>query len=226
MDSEALRAGLRDFPVVVSFSGGKDCMAAWIALREANVKVVGALFLQLIPGLTFVDEHIARCEQWFGMPIKKLIHPSTVRMLREGVFQPPERYDLARSFANWNNDHVDKWVQAEWPGALCALGCRVHDSLVRRAAVVRFNAQLNTKRRTTWPIYDWTTGQCVEAIERAGMRLPVDYRMFGRTFDGIHWQYLDPIRKHYPNDYRKIAEWFPLIEAEFTRRERAGREAR
>ena len=42
-----------------------------------------------------------------------------------------------------------------------------------------------------------------------------------RSFSGIHAGYLLPIKKHAPKDYRKILEWFPLIEAECWRYERA-----
>lgn len=55
------------------------------------------------------------------------------------------------------------------------------------------------------------------AICDANIQLPVDYHMFGRSFDGLHYQYLAPIRTYYPDDYERIRIFFPLIDLEFAR---------
>ena len=51
--------------------------------------------------------------------------------------------------------------------------------------------------------------------------LPVDYHMFGRTFDGIDYRFLAPLKKNRPADYQKVLDWFPLAEMEVWRYERA-----
>jgi hypothetical protein len=43
-----------------------------------------------------------------------------------------------------------------------------------------------------------------------------------RSFDGIHVGYLAAIKKNAPADYQKILDWFPFVEAEVWRHERAG----
>ncbi len=52
-------------------------------------------------------------------------------------------------------------------------------------------------------------------IERHGIKLPVDYEMFGRSFDGIDWRFVEPLRKHLPEDYERLRFWFPLVEMDF-----------
>ena len=42
-----------------------------------------------------------------------------------------------------------------------------------------------------------------------------------RSFDGIHVGYLAPIKKNAPEDYGRILAWFPLVEVEGRRHERA-----
>lgn len=49
-------------------------------------------------------------------------------------------------------------------------------------------------------------------------QLPVDYKLFGRTFDGIDYRFLKPIKENFPRDYEKIITWFPLAELELFRR--------
>lgn len=217
-DSSTLRVGLGQTPIVVSFSGGKDCVAAWQALRESGANVVAAVYLYLVPGLSFVESHLDRCERQFGVAIERWPHPSLNRMLRNGVFQPPTHRRASDALPSWTMPRMDKWVQRRWPGSLLALGARVTDNLTRRVASKHHHAEYNRKRRTLWPIYDWTTEQTIEAVRRSGCRLSAEYRMFGRTFDGVHHQYLEPIREHYPDDYAKILRWFPMADMEFTRR--------
>ena len=42
------------------------------------------------------------------------------------------------------------------------------------------------------------------------MPLPVDYEMFGRSFDGIDYRFISPIKERFPDDYARILEWFPM----------------
>ena len=56
-------------------------------------------------------------------------------------------------------------------------------------------------------------------IKRHGIKLPVDYKLFGRTFDGIDYRFVGPLRKHLPEDFERLRFWFPLIDLEILRRE-------
>jgi len=58
-------------------------------------------------------------------------------------------------------------------------------------------------------------------IERSGIKLSVDYKIFGRSFDGLDYRFLAPIKKHFPRDWQRLCQWFPLAEAEIYRYERA-----
>ena len=67
-------------------------------------------------------------------------------------------------------------------------------------------------------VFDWKIDRLVDEIERSGIKLPVDYEMFGRSFDGIDYHYLAPIKERFPEDYEKILYWFPLAELDEVRR--------
>lgn len=207
-------------PCVVSFSGGKDAIATVQSLIDSQCKIADIFYLYTVPDLSFVEEHLKKCENWLGMPILRLPHPSLIRMLKNTVFQEPKRYRLSH-IVNYKNEDIDKWVQKTYKSSLQCLGVRVNDSLNRRAAYVRFGAHFNEKRKTCWPIFDWNTSQVVDAVRRSGVGLPVDYRMFGRSFDGIHFQYLAPIAHYFPEDFERICYYFPLARLEFMRRHNA-----
>jgi len=57
-------------------------------------------------------------------------------------------------------------------------------------------------------------------IAKEGLKLSAQWMK--RSFDGIHVGYLGPIKKNAPQDYQRILDWFPLVEAEVWRHERAG----
>jgi hypothetical protein len=67
-----------------------------------------------------------------------------------------------------------------------------------------------------------TKDELVVSLQEAGVCLPVDYEMFGRSFDGLDYRFLKPIRHRFPKDYAKIVEMFPLVEIESFRYEQVG----
>ena len=76
---------------------------------------------------------------------------------------------------------------------------------------------LNDNRWTFFPIFDWTKQQTIDAIRDSGVKLPIDYKLFGRSFDGLDWRFMKPLKEHLPDDYAKVVEWFPMVELEVKR---------
>jgi hypothetical protein len=67
------------------------------------------------------------------------------------------------------------------------------------------------------PIFDWNADRVAQCFRDERITLPVDYEMFGRSFDGIDERFLRPIHDRFPEDYAKILEWFPLADLELKR---------
>lgn len=210
---------------LVSFSCGKDAIASWCQCRRYFKRLV-PFYLYLVPGLQFVEQGLRYFEGRFETPIIRVPHPSLPRMLRELVFQSPERVqdidraELPRLTYEQVEAHVRKVADA--PNAYVAIGTRTADSPNRLTNVRRYGAA-NHKRRSFLPVFDWRMDDVIACIERERIRLPVDYRLFGRSFDGIDYRFLEPIRREFPDDYRRILDWFPMAEIEIKRREFAAR---
>ena len=207
---------------LVSFSCGKDALCTWLAMRESGFREVHAVYLYLVPDLEFVEESIQLYEKRFGTKIHRLPHPSFCRLMRERVFQPPERWRPVGKLNLPNLTYDDVEMAARHAAGIdrrvpVAHGSRAADSLNRRTAVKRFGA-VNKNRNTYWAIYDWTIADVRSCLARHNMPLPVDYELFGRSFDGIDYRFLEPIRRRFPRDYARILEWFPLADAELHRR--------
>lgn len=212
--------------VLVAFSGGKDAIATELALQDAGVPTVLA-HLFYIPGrepgrtLHFVERGLTDLEQALGKPIHRYPHPSFYRWLNNFVFQPPERCEVIEA-ANlptpdyavmWNLIRADLGLPADtW----VADGVRAADSIVRRASFTRHGV-IKPKDHKVSPIADWLVGEVRDRIAAAGITLPVDYELFGRSFDGIDHRFLAPIAEHFPDDFQRILDWFPLADLELFR---------
>lgn len=209
---------------LLSFSCGKDAIASWVAIRDHFDEVV-PYHLYLVPGLEFVEEALAYYEGVFGCRIIRLPHPTLYRWLNGGLFQTPGRAKVIEAARLDNHSYIDchDWAckEAGLPlTVLSATGVRAADSPMRRMAMVRHGA-INRRKKLFYPIWDWRKDRLVDAIERSGIRLPVDYEMFGRSFDGLDLRFLAPLKRHRPADYRRVLEWFPLAEMEIYRHERS-----
>lgn len=209
--------------VIVSFSRGKDSIAAWLHVRE-HFETVHAFHLHLVPGLEFEEESLLYFERYFGVRIHRLPHPSLFRLVQNFVFQPPERcLGIERlNLRRWKYQELEDMVRERegCPEAYVAIGARTADSPIRLANIKRFGP-INRKRKSFQAVHDWKSAHVERAIATAGLELPVDYALWGRSFDGIDYRFLAGLRDRRPNDYRKILEWFPLAELELWRYEHA-----
>jgi hypothetical protein len=218
--SAQLRAALAGQTALLAFSRGKDSIAAWLALRDAGVRVI-PYHLYLIPGLAWVGESLAYYEDWFGTKIINLPHPSLYRWLANLMYQPPERCRIieAAQITVPTYAMVNAMLREHFgllPDAWVCDGVRAADSPRRRAAIAR-HGPVSGSRRTQKVVWDWRKQHVMDAIRGAGVELPPDYAWFGRSFDGLDRRFLGPVRQHVPGDYARILEWFPLAALELRR---------
>jgi hypothetical protein len=229
-NSTELRRYIREVgggTALLAFSGGKDSIAAWIAMEPHFDRIV-PLYMYLIPDLEFVEEGLRYFEDRFGAKVLRYPHPSLYRQLRNLVFQPPERCEAIEKMNLPRYDYLDIWrdARARYGLEKCfgGLGTRAVDSPIRLMNL-RKNGPINWTLRTYWAVYDWKIADVEAAIRRRGLKLPTEYRLFGRSFDGLDYRFLSPIKKHYPRDFEKILSWFPLADLELKRREYSARRA-
>jgi 3'-phosphoadenosine 5'-phosphosulfate sulfotransferase (PAPS reductase)/FAD synthetase len=213
---------------LLSFSRGKDSIASYLAIRDHFERVV-PYTMYFVPNLEFVEESLQYYEHKMGCHIIRLPSPSLYRMLRNRVYQPPDMLAVvdAMNLPDVDHNFVQESVvlganlPADAPVPYNAIGVRSKDS-VQRAMIVQRNGSINHTRHTFYPIVDWSKQQVIDAIAHAGWKLPVDYRYFSASFDGLYLKYLLPIKKHFPRDYQRICDFYPLAELEVLRYEASG----
>ena len=205
---------------LLAFSCGKDAVATWRAIREHFDEIV-PYYLYLVPDLEFVNESIDYYERYFGTKIVQLPHPSVHRMLNNFVFQPPQNCKVIEQAGLPDFDYLD--IQAVMcerynlpKKTLVADGVRAADSPMRRVAI-NTHGSISYKQLKYHPIWDWKKADLVECFKKHNVKLAVDYKIFGRSFDGIDLRFLYLIREHFPRDYQKILNLYPLADLEVFR---------
>lgn len=208
-----------DKPVMLLFSCGKDSIAAWIALEEAGIEVV-PVYNYIIPDLEFINEEIEYFQKIFGVKIHQYPHSSIYRLLNNFVFQSPERlrYIEAANFPTPTYEEMDALIREDlgMKENFIADGVRAADSIIRRTAFVKYGVIKRQKLKVS-PIADWLKAEVMETIKHRGIKLPIDYEIFGRSFDGLDRRFTEPMKKYLPDDYERLKTWFPLIEVDHIR---------
>lgn len=219
--SSSIRESLLGSPVLLSFSGGKDSLAAWLALLDSGVEVV-PYSLYYVPGLEFVDREMDRFEDFFGTRIHRYPHASFFRWLNNLVFQAPERCAVieAARLHTFSHEEIANLIRADLgmpADSWIADGVRAADSIVRRTSIVTHGA-VKSRTHKASVVWDWRKSHVMDRIADSGVGLPIDYEWFGRSFDGIDYRFLEPLKRHAPEDYERVLAWFPLAELELIRR--------
>jgi hypothetical protein len=208
-------------PVLLAFSCGKDSLAAWIALEDVGVEVVPA-YLWLVPNLDFVNDSLSYFEDLFGKRIARYPHPSFYRLINHAVFQAPEHLRVIEAAKLPTPDYDTVWNLIKedlgMEGAWVADGVRAADSPIRRASFVKHGVMKDASKKVS-VVCDWLKAEVYEALESRKVRLPIDYEIFGRSFDGLDRRFTEPMKNHLPDDYARLEEWFPLIGADIVRGE-------
>lgn len=205
---------------LLAFSTGKDSIVTWLSIRDHFDKVI-PFYLYSIPGLDFIDESLDYYERFFETKITRLPHPRLHRMLNEFTFQTPERCLVIEQsgLPSHSYEDIHDVMRRDFKlpdNTMTADGVRAADSPMRRIAI-NTHGPISFNLKRYHPIWDKLKDEMLAIFEKSGVKLPEDYKLFGRSFDGFDLRFMLPLKKHRPADYQKVLEWFPLVELEIFR---------
>lgn len=201
--------------IMVGFSGGKDACCT-LDLCHKFFPQVQAYFLYIIPGLEFQESYLRFFERKYSLTIHRLPSPTISAWLREGGYRlPSAQAASARKIKLIDiQNHLRLRTGIDW----FATGEKAIDS-IERNAMIRNKRGIDPKRRMIWPCAYWNDAAIFSHLKRENIPLPPDYRFSAgenykpRSFGSMGPTELTFIREHYPRDYAKIVEMFPLLPA-------------
>lgn len=226
----ALADELGGRPAVLSMSFGKDSLAAAVACRRAGIRLTYVHTYVVPPDeegrlMPLVEEDRRLVEHHLGCRVHMYPGRCIYAWIGRGIYCPPERLGLYEAARLPEPTHEQIWQlildDLGLPRTTPIIdGVRCADSLPRRASMSMTGPDRTTRGiRRVSAVWDWLNMEIYQAIAEEGIPLPADYRLFGRSFDGIDARFTWPLREHRPADYRHILDWFPLAEADLIRHE-------
>lgn len=217
---------------LVGFSRGKDSIAVSLALRDHLE--LHPVYFYAIPGLPMIEEGLEYYSKvlFHGTRIIKYPEAAFIKWLNSGLYQTPHTHEIikAADMANFNSISGHQWWSSvteyviEDKGlpekTMTATGVRARDSPMRWLNV-KNNGVLRPTKKNWLPVWDYTLADVENAIAKSGVSLPIDYLLFGRSFGGgIDARFLVPLKRHRPEDWKIVCEWFPLADFVVWRYER------
>lgn len=208
---------------VISFSMGKDSIAAYINMRKYFDRI-HPVFYYLVPDLSFQNKSLEYYEnEVFKEHIIQMPSPAIYRQLAYYMYQHPAAVD----YINDQNIYIPHYDEIFAAAKLdlnlpietyTGVGVRMNDSLNRRFSIKKYGAA-NEKRKQFYPVFDWNNELLINEIRKSEIKLPIDYRIWGRSFDGFHYKFLKPLKDHFPDDYEKCRSLYPFLDLELLRYE-------
>lgn len=200
--------------VIVGFSGGKDSIVT-LDLCCRYFSQVHVFFMYQIPGLSFQEASIRYIENRYNLEVMRIPHFELSNFLRYGVFRKPD-FDIGivkpLDVYTWLRLQTDTW----W----IAAGERINDSIVRRA-MIKQSSSIDNKRGRFYPIAAFTKADVIGYIKHHKLKVSPESNLLGHSFRSLMPEDLAVIKKHYPEDFKKIISWFPFAEAATFRQEMA-----
>lgn len=218
--------------IILSFSRGKDSVGAWLALREWKpaFKRIIPIYYWMVPDLEFEEVSLKYYEKWFGEHIVRVPSAAFWNKIRHFKYQPPQNIPVIdaamEEIPAFTSDDLYEWVWQDmgYKGIpWTAIGVRAVDSPMRWSAMKKYGP-VNFVRQVFYPVFDWNSDRLYDKLIEADIKLPQDYRIWGRSMDGTDRRFLQGLKEHYPADFNKVLDYFPLADAGLWRAEYGFRE--
>ncbi|GAD20946.1 hypothetical protein [Acidovorax sp. MR-S7] len=196
--------------VICFYSGGKDS-AVTLDLCARHFQAVHVVFMYQVPGLSFQEEILAWAESRYGVEIYRIPHFELSDFYRVGVYCKPDP-SLPKVVVSDIYAHVRQAFDCHW----IAAGERAKDSIVRNAMIKR-SGSIDQKRGRFYPLAYWSKEAVLRYIAAHRLRVSPESKVLGHSFRSLAGKDIAAIKRHYPQDYDKIAQAFPEIGAALAR---------
>lgn len=208
--------------IILSFSRGKDSIVSWLVLLELGFNV-HPIYYSLCPYMDFELEGLKYYEEIFETQIIKIPSSTFIDLYNFGHLQTKEAVKISQKnqMPDYDNDNIRLMAIEEnllSKNTYIAVGASIFDSVQRRVGINKVNG-LNHKLHKFYPIADFNQKTIEKYLLEYKIKLPVDYKIWGSTFDGLNLRWLSELRENFSKDFELLKLYFPLIEAELFRKE-------
>lgn len=221
---------------LISFSAGVDSIAMWLRLKELNDQGAGfdldhavLFYMFFVPGLPFVEDYLSYFEEREHVKIARVPHNLFLEAMANWHWQDARRSAAIEalqktdySFVPMSKEEIEDYIKESFgfaKNAYTCVGVKAGDSAMRRMAM-RKTQGLNQNKRKFYAIADFENRDVYDIIKRHGIKVPIDYELFGISYENLQYRFAKPISEHCPKSWAICKEWFPEVGISIARYER------
>ena len=210
---QAVLPEMREQKHILHFSCGADSIATHIRMRSWGIEPE-LVYMYYIDGLPLVENYIKYYEKKMNCHIYKLPHPFFWKDYQNGLFQYPGvgdqifKYVKSLGWGAYNFKTYNKVLETNFPDYYFAQGLRASDSINRRMVIKNHGIVI---RNVWYPIASWGFNDIKSALADNDLKLPLDYALIGRSFEGLDCWMAPIIRRECPQTWEILKSYFPLL---------------
>ena len=205
---KARQAGATRLAVMVSSGRDSACLAHMVHRSGIPATYIN---LYIVPGLEIVEEPLQALESQLGIKIVRIPNPRRRQML-DGDFLCINRVWDAKFHYSPPGAAYYKMIAGIAKTDWLTTGIARADSPRRRLSFMQApNPNANSKR--VYPMEWWRAADVTQFVKENKIVLSKSYVLQGRSFEMLSIARIYPMKHAMPEDYRKICNDFPLMDA-------------
>jgi len=195
---------------LVAFSAGKDSLTV-LDLCTKYFETVEAFYFYLIPELSFMEKRLEDAAKHWNVRIRQYPDYHLFNFLKEGVYTY-EWYKW-KELPDLTQDDMYAHIIKDTGIPLVVTGAKKSDFLYRRLNLGRHHRNVTVIH----PISSWQRFDVLAYMKACNIPIPVGTAALTNAVDltpkNVLWLY-----DNFPDDYKKLREYFPFAEAIVWRR--------
>jgi phosphoadenosine phosphosulfate reductase len=196
---------------VFMFSGGRDSIVLLSLLKKyAETVEITPVFMYFVKGLSFQEKILKHYEKLYDIQIERIPHNDVKWMMANDKKRRVRQGD------------VEAFLRNEYNISMLVYGYRKDESLQRRGMLAHLDHAIDWKFKKAYPLAEWREPHIRKYVQKERLILPDSYRLGYRDINSFKGEALMYVYYNFPEDYKKIIEVYPLLEAERVRFENYG----
>ena len=191
-------------------ANGKDSIALLDLMRPYFNEIL-CVYMYTVPELEHINKYIRYAEQKYNVKFVQVPHFVLYSYIKCGYMGIKKNEKTKyQNLANIT-DSIRLKYGIDW----AFFGFKQSDSLNRRLMLRTYEDNaINYETKKCYPLSEWKNKDVLKYIETKQLINPIHYggtsQSSGAAINDIN--FLLYIKKHYPNDYKKVISYFPLSE--------------
>lgn len=215
--------------LLVWVSGGKDAFVTLsLAVDAIGPDRVVPVYRYLVKGIRCVESPLRAQLHMLGVTHPLVMVPAvhTLQMLQGGIFNPPQAIgDLTKKPRRITHQDIEKLARKKAGCFWAASGEKMIDHVMRRLWLRTAAPDgIAIKSGRIFPVMNWSQHQVRSYCTMKGAPLAPNFG--GEITSGFGLSVLDEVKVRYPDDYKRVIEAFPFVEATIVRDKLYGKRPR